>query len=324
MKRKFLFTLTSVLLCATLFTACTNTNSKAKFYGYWNYDAEIAAEGEETLVYTVTSDTNEPLKGISSDYTVQYTQGIYTTVLKTETVEGKAVYRYETNFSINVTFEYGGETVTHTDETKTWVQFEKSSEVYFRPIASHKEFVSHSPSNTSAGSLESCYQKFEYSVDIKYNGDVTKGETTVKTGATETSRSFGIDTKKYTYIDPEQLYFSVRGINPTGAAVNTTLLNYNPFTETVQEVKVSFGTADADAFQFSKDGGEAKAHQIAYYPVTLSVNEKNPGPSKTLWVAKCENAKTNEYRNVILQMETPLAYGMGSLIYKLTSANFSK
>jgi hypothetical protein len=324
MKRKFLLSLVSVLTCASILASCTPTNSKTKFYGYWNYDTDIATEGTETLTYSVSPDSDKPFSSINGNYTVQYTSGVYTTVLKTETLEERTVYRYETDLSIDVTFEYSGTTVTQTDTTKSWVQFEKSAENFLRPIASHKEFVSHSPVNSSVTKIEDCYQKFEYSIDTTYASDLKSGNSVIKTTQGETTDSFDIETKKYTFVDFEQLFFAVRGINPTGSASNTTLLSYNAFTGTVQELRVSFASSTADKFPFAKDGEETKSHEITYYPVTLSVKEKNSGPDKTLLVAKHENAKTNEYRNVILQMTTPLAYGMGSLVYKLTSATFSK
>ena len=101
---------------------------------------------------------------------------------------------------------------------------------------------------------------------------------------------------------------------------------YAPFTNAVQTIKASFASKEEGTeFTFKKDAEEEKKSRVInYYPVTLSIDAENPGQSQTAWIAETGNAKDNLYRNVILRLETPISYNLGTLIYELSSAEFSK
>ena len=76
-------------------------------------------------------------------------------------------------------------------------------------------------------------------------------------------------------------------------------------------------------FTFTLDGSDAKK-AINYVPFSVSISSDNPGATQTVWIAKTEDPLKNTYRNVILRLETPIAYGAGSLVYELTSGEFAK
>ena len=85
---------------------------------------------------------------------------------------------------------------------------------------------------------------------------------------------------------------------------------------------MSFSAEKGDDFTFQQNGTETST-AIQFYPVSIALDEKNSGQTQTAWVAKTTNPSNNRYRNVVLRLEAPLSYGMGSLIYTLKSANFS-
>ncbi len=329
MKGKFISSCAAVLLTASIFTACAGTSQKVIFSSNWQADNTVQNNQlTETLEYAVSF---EKSSSNTTGYDVDYQNGKYTTKLSTEQLDGKTIYVYETSLNIEVIFDYNGEqTEPLKDSVHTLVKFEKADQA-LRPIFSQKTVVSHSPDN-SASSLESCFDENTYVTTITYNPDYS-GESLIvytyqedKNGEKETKtyedkNSFALDTEKFTCLDNEQLAFALRGINPSlnsSAKFNV----YSPYVKAPQSVKATFNTATSADFSFTRNGTAIK-ETIEYYPVSVVLNEKNEGATQTVWIAKSTSIQANTYRNVILKLEQPLSYGLGSLVYTLQSATFS-
>jgi hypothetical protein len=320
MNRKNIFSCAALLLTVSFLTACAGTSQKIIFSSNWQADNTVQQnELTEKLEYEVTFEKGAPL---SDDYTLDYTNGKYTTNLSTEQYNGRTIYVYETKLEIDVVYQFGSEIEQLQDTVHSLVKFEKADKA-LRPISSHKEIVSHSPAN-GATELKKCYQLSHYSVDITYNEDYS-GETVLKNllpeAAQESTTSFKMDTEKYTCLDNEQLLFALRGINPTlspSAKFNV----YSPYVKATQSVKATFAAEEGIDFTFTRNGAIIK-EAIQYYPVSVALNEKNSGATQKVWIAKNTNILSNTYRNVVLRLETPLSYNLGSLIYKLKSAEFA-
>ena len=142
------------------------------------------------------------------------------------------------------------------------------------------------------------------------------------TEATPLTSNFSIDTKKYTYLDNEQLLFALRGLDPSSTSAPKFLV-YNAFADVVQTIKVSFSSETGEDFEIVKNGTTVK-DTIPYYSADVSIDSKNPGATQTAWLAKAIDPSVNTYRNVVLRLEAPLSYNLGTLVYKLKSANFSR
>lgn len=123
----------------------------------------------------------------------------------------------------------------------------------------------------------------------------------------------------YSYIDNEELLFALRGISYASAQQFQV---YNASVRRVQNVRVSPSSSDSDEFEFSL-GGQTSARAIEYYPLSISISESNPGATQTAWYAATTSASNNVYRNVMLRLETPISYNLGSLVYELQSAEFA-
>ncbi len=321
-KSKKILSLASVLLGASIFVSCTNTNSKVIFSEYWTENANIATENiTEELEYAVAFEKGA---GLNMPYSLEYTNGTYITRLKTEQSDGKTVYVYETDFSITVHYQYKGETVDLQDSVKTTVKFEKASSALY-PLSSHKEIVSHSPNNGAAEKVADCYEEYKYNIDTTYD-NAGKGVCVITKPDEEENNSisseFSIDTKKYNYLDNEQLLFALRGLSPASIS-SSTFSVYNAFTDSVQKIKVAFSSETGADFEFLKDGVSVK-DTISYYSADISIDSQNPGATQTAWVAKTVDPSKNTYRNVVLKLKTPISYNLGTLVYTLKSANFSK
>lgn len=309
MKRKTILSVTALLVCATTLSACSGANNKITFKEYWfenvGYTPNFVTE---TLVYDVEFEKGSGLS--TNNYTVEYTNGTFETKLTLE----EGYYLYETSLTIDVTYLYGSETFTATDTTVSWVKFEDSA--LMQPISSHKEIKNHVLN--SDGSALAVY---DYTLDTEYATDHKTGSTKLVDNTTpkKDDKPFEIE-DKYTYLDNEQLLLALRGISQTTSSGAFSV--YAPFSTVVQTINVSFGSkVEGEEFSFEKNGTPFK-NVVNYYPVSVSINAQSSGATQTAWIAATGDSSSNTYRNVMLQLKTPLSHNMGTLVYKLKSANF--
>lgn len=325
MKRKNVLALAALLISSTLLVSCTNQNQKVQFSEYWHKDMNTpSATVLEQLTYKVETDTSNAAS--ANSYSVDY-NGTYTTKLEKDAENN---YVYTTELSVTAVYDYGtGKSTELTDNVKSTVVFQNAANA-LKPVRTEKEIVSHSPvngdidANTDFNALKShCKVVVDYSKNESSVYNLLRAENENGYKTTEKIEIKDKDAKKYSYLDNEQLLFALRGINPTTTA-SPTLLVYAPFSGAVQQIKATIGTlaiAEDFAFQSVDRGAEEKA-DISYYPITLSINAKNSGAAHTVWIAKTTDSNSNQYRNVMLKYEAPIAYNLGKLVYTLTQADF--
>lgn len=322
MKRKNMKTLLALLLSATCLTACS-TSQKVSFSEYWRADSATKQDISETLEYAVTYESNDG----ATAYSLDYTNGKYVTTLTTETDEnGKKYYCYKTELTVTAVYTFNGEVAEFNDRTLTEVHFEQSSSL--KPTYSRKEFVNHSPvyglTVSEQTALDECYAPYDYVVETTYStieNGVGKCVVTNNEKTTTSENDFELDVEKYTYLDNEQLLFALRGIKATASTAHTFMV-YSPFARIGQRVKATFSSKEGTEFSYRRDGTDVK-ETIEYYPASIVLNEKNSGTTQTAWYAAITNPQSNTYRNVMLRLEVPLTYSLGTLTYQLTSANFA-
>jgi hypothetical protein len=194
-----------------------------------------------------------------------------------------------------------------------------------QPIYSEKTVKSHSPSNSTAPtSVEDCYTYYDYTVRIDYNDDCTSGTSSLtyntSVGLSDYAEDFEI-TGNYTYLDNEELIFAIRGMTLTATQ---RVYTYNASTQQVETLVVTPSSEVTDTFSFEIDG-EKKDRNITYYPTTVAKSGSNIGSTQTAWYAqntRTETDESNDYRNVLLRLEAPISYNLGTLVYSLTKATF--
>ena len=320
MKAKKLISIPALLLCGAIFSACTAGNQKLTFVEYWKSDSLSSETVAEKLIYDVVAED------LASDSFVQYQNGVYTSELTSLAQNDAVIYTLKTKLTIDVVYNYGGESASFQDSVVTEAVFDRS----LKPVSSHKEIVSHTPVNPSSNisKLSDCYNYFKTASDILY-GDATASVTlTTETqngdgtpDVTTKTPSVEFDDKKYTYLDNEQLLLALRGIDPSVTSSGKMLV-YSPFVNAVQTIKFNYSSQAGGEFSFTKNGTELSEKTIQYYPVTLQIDAKNSGNAQTAWIAKTTKAGDNTYRNVMLRLESPIAYGIGTLVYTLKTAEF--
>ena len=340
MKKKSIIAL-ALALSATALAACGNVNQKLSFNANWQQQIlnESQTASTEELTYEVKF---EKASFLQKDYfTVEYcgknndTPGSYTTKLE-YLPEGDA-YRYSTELKMDVKFTLAdGQFTAAQDVVTTETIFKKASKD-LQPISSTKNVVCHSPNNVAAITLDGTYKRYDYQfqIDYNYDGDTLSGGKLTQTDRAGTlldkeaypdgirTQEFGIDLKKYTYLDNEQILFAIRGLSSSTLAGAKKLNTYNASLGVVEINSLTPSTAAKTDFTFSLNGGEAKAHEIDYVPMTLKSENKNNKITQSLWYAKSGEANNNVYRNALLKMVVTMHYGLGMLTYTLKDAKFS-
>ena len=324
MKAKKLLPVLALALAATTFSACgEKTVSLGK---YWQLDATAKESFYEQAVYNVSSKSTE---SSYCNYTVEYT-GTFITTLESVTALDYD-YVFTTALEVTATFKVDGEEETVTDTATTEVKF--VAEDNLRPVSASKTMSCHVPLQGTFTSVNNCYTFVEYEYTVNYTQD-DKGKIAghydviqdddKTTFPLEDTFSFMED---YTYIDNESLLVAVRAfdVEESSATVST----YGVFTESTQKVKFTFSNPDEKAdktFNYTKinaDGTEtAIDKELSYRIAKISLDQSNPGGTQVINFAK--NESPNAYHNVILQITTPLSFGMGEIYYKLAKVSYFK
>ncbi len=324
--------ITALALTASLATFAACGNHSVAFGHYWNFSSLTDDELYEKCVYAVSS---ESLESGYANYTVSY-EGAYTTILEYNAAD--KTYTFTSKLDVNATFKINGEDKTETvaDSAESKVVFATANKS-LRPISSTKTMTCHTPLSGTFSDIAACYSTVDYTYTLTYpqdkNGGSVDGSYTVKNYSYDPQtvtlkKSFTFD-DDYTYIDNEQLLVATRAFSSD--ASSATVETYGVFAEQTQKVKYSFTNAEdnaAEPFTFTLTDKEGKAVEgeksILCRTASISLNQTNPGATQKVKLAKATDASKNTYRNVIVQITTPLSYGMGNIVYKLTSVTYKK
>ena len=324
MKRKLIPSLLALVLGVSAFGACTNSDQKVDFSNYWNENPLVAEEIHESLVYDVTFKANDTNL---VDYKLDYKDGKYTTELTSKVENDKLVYTYATTLTITAIYTLGEATQESTDTVTSTVKFYEAG-YGLQPISSTKEINASTPTPAANGEIDACYQKSHYTTSVSYNENCTEGKAVVTyypEGDVEKvyENTFEIEQKKFSYLDNEQLLLALRAVRNSTSSAKLNV--YSPFIETVQKVSWSFESEASAPFTFTKND-EAINPTITYRVAKMVLDEKNPGATQTVWIAKKPETSSdkNTHRNLMLRLETPLSYSLGSLVYTLNSVSYNK
>lgn len=307
-------------------TACADNTPGLAFSSNWyaQTDGNIdIGNTHETLTYAVGFEAAD-----GNDY-LTYKDGTYTATLTAKSTalgdgsSSEPCYHLDTTFTVTVVYTVGGESKEYTDTVKSHVEF-RDVRLALRPVRSTKTVVSHIPASMYAPeTLDKACNEYSYTYSTEYDTECTKA--TIKTKYTAPER----DEQTYevqlsgggTYLDNEQILFAMRGldmksavrfrsVNPVSRNVSTLSMTATPASETYKST-------------FSVGDEAAKEHELTAYTFSLGYGGSNPGQPQKLTYAAVTSTSDNTYRNVMLRMETPVIYSLGTLVYTLTAAQFS-
>ena len=328
MKFKKTGAIAALSMAAAVSLSACSVSQPTQFNARWRKAVTDASENvdlggaKEIAEYNVSFE-----KGGNDAYSVNYSNGKYKTELSAE----NGNYVYETTLSIDVSYTFGAETASFAGENGDTVYSKviaKSTQNGLKPVSSVKKIAAHVPASASPVSLtgsNGCYREYFYVITTDYSANsctieyfADKTFETAHPSYKAQTHTFEPD-DKYSLIDNEELLLAVRAIDKT-----STLYVYNTAAGKLQSVSVSKSNAEKTEFSFMIAGKEEAAakHDVSYVPYSLAINDTAPGATQKVWVAETTKAENNEYRNVILKMETPLSFNLGTLVYELSSVDF--
>ena len=352
MKSKKFIALACALASTTVLVACSG-EQKINFTANWQSNTtgtEFSNLSTEQLSYDVTFDEGKNM--FADSYSVSYENGKYETKLTgvtkakaTEEIENfellqgeeknlrgtistDKLYRYETTFSIDVQYvlkKTGETSETFTDSVKTVAYF-KGAANGLTPIYSHKELICKSPVGSDVSKLNQCYVSYHLTTDIDYTAK--KAASTIRdyegtylrkekdAEFAEKTSTFTPSSEDYTYLDNEQLLFAIRGMGTSATSFSV----YQAPERTKKKIDVTVGKKTGYTVKAGILGEKEK--NVHYRAYTLTYDSANPGGAQVAWIANTTDADDNTNRNVMLRLETPLGYNIGSLVYTLKSAKF--
>lgn len=317
MKTKKLLPILAVTLAAAVFSGCSTGSKTVEFKNYWLKDLTAASveQYEETLSYNVTFEKESGVDSMA--YDLDYQNGSYTTTLKHYS-DGKCEFTTKLTIDAVYTLE-GGAPVVKQDIVETYVQFYRAQDA-LTPIKSTKTIHSHTPKNIAedVDSVEECFLEAWYSIETNYaegEGVCVTQDLIPPEGSDQLSDPETFDFsmgKKYSYLDNEQLLIGLRAMSTSTSSA--TVKTFSPFAETVQKISVSFDSDEASTTLDVTENGTLSAKKpFTYRAAELSISATNSGATQTVWIA------TEKSRNVMLRLETPLSFNLGTLVYSLNS-----
>lgn len=311
-----------------LLTACGGGDNSIQITANWHKNTgtrdDITGVNEQ-LEYSVSFVKNT---AEGAPFTIEYENGVYTTAL-TYVTSPTLRYRYRTKLDMDVHFTLNGEsseTFHDTVETETYFMTVSNG---LKPISSVTTTTSTIPlsqPSTPPDSLEEgmAYKRYSYKTVTEYAEDLSQA--TVSTeyyikndkGETETVPSDPVTVKitaNYSFFDPNQVLFAIRGMD-MGAALSFNTIDPQVNAEaTVRMEEAPTAITYKPAFL---------TEEINAYQLRISYNKQNSGPSRTVvYAKKSDDASNNVYRNVMLRLEQPILNSYGTLVYNLTKADFS-
>ena len=310
-----------------LLSGCGGVTPALNFQANWYKRTDLTNNIEDTreqLEYLVTFDS----AALSNGFALSYSDGVYKTELKNDTDEqsGKSIYVFSSELNIKVSFELGGrKTEYFEDHVYTEARFLSAAEG-LTPLSSRREVLSHVPYTDNPVALEASYNVYDYTFETVYDAALTTAETIF------TDRSSGKEPERRTYdiegdgsfLDNEQIVFALRGLS---LATNMTFRSVNSVTGRVQDVRLS-EVADCPEehldWSFEADGQTVEAKSVAATSVMIGYTGSNPGQPQTAVYAKKTDPLSNTYRNVLLELNAPVVYSLGTLHYRLNKATFTR
>lgn len=314
---------------ALLLAGCTSGVSRLTLSANWyaNSDTTVGISGTyEELQYSVTFEAKDASP--SDQLSVSYEPGVYTSKLVNSTVETAegVMPCYYLSTRLEITGRYTLNGVTGEDFTDV-----VTSEAWFldvttelRPVKSVKNVLTHSAVSASPSTLEDGIMVYEYTYTTNYNADCSQAtvviDYTKPDNATKVEKTIDLSGNG-SYLDNETILFAMRGVSTSAACSFRTI---NPVTQAQSGIGMSaVPTAESKTYTFSVNGTSAE-RTLNAYSFSLGYSGSNPGqPQELVYAAKVTDGNANTYRNVLLEMRVPVLQSLGTLVYRLTDAQFN-
>ncbi len=313
--------------------------------------SSVLFDAKETAVYTVDFS-----KGANTNYSLEYTQGQYTTTfyaiqydwndssipqeLKAEG-ETDPVYVYETSLTLTGKFVVGSDEHEFTNVIET-VSYFRSAANNLSPVYSMQDIQCTSPNSLQPASIETAYVEMDRVYETYYSRDGGTAVTTVTARGNDDIQS-GTTTAgtgtEYTLFDSSSLGVALRGMSQSSTQLFDVFVPVNGANARYQAAWGSSATVASDndaytgiiaAMNSAADDGyilngrdEEGARQFSWTPVTVSLVSSMAGPSNTYYYASVTNADLNTQRAVLMRVEEVVPFNLGTIVYNLQSVELN-
>jgi hypothetical protein len=252
------------------------------------------------------------------------------------------VYVYKTYLTISGSYKYknSGEVKEFDDSIQT-ISYFRSAKNNLQPVYTKQIIKSTSPATYAATSLASTYVEMDAVYETFYNKSCNSAiiKTTDNTSTTEVADKQVSLTGTYSLFDTAYLPLALRSLTLSSGSTHTfdVMIPINGTTSVYQASGSSSAKLDAtydddkqiiDALNSSTPTTYVFANTDSegntYYEcnsATLSLVDSMSGPSYTYYYATVPNNSFNAARAVLLKMNTPIYFGLGTLTYVLSSLN---
>lgn len=305
----------TMLAAAVTLSACGSTGLSLN--ANWYRDTTITAgisNTYEKLSYDVSF-----TEGSNPTFSVDYKTGTYETVFKNSiytwedgTVEDVYVLTSTLSISGSYTFTATGAKQDFTDSVTSQVIFRPVTKSLF-PIYSEKSYETTAPTALTPASADEMCTTYRYTDRVQYNYAGTEAVLTRTEEGEPAEKTLDLPNSG-TLWDNEQLLFSIRALGYGSYSLQT--LNANA--QGLQLLNLTAAGQEAE-YKHTLNGTEEK---LGVNHFRLSLSDSMSGSAQVLTYAQ-KTEGPNEYRNVLLKLQTPLAYSLGSLTYTLTNAQFA-
>ncbi len=330
----------------------TSASVERDSFDYWQNNKETATyaitftEGENSsykVSYNCSSATYSTEFYMLAEYDWKSENIIEEYRSTEEESDTEPVYVYKTSLVISGSYEMksGGAKKDFSDELTT-VSYFRPAGKNLQPVYSYQKVKNTAPATLSANSIDSAFVEIDEEYETFYNKRCSQATVLKTVNGKEGKETEKIGLKSgYSNFDNSQIRAAIRAFTLSDGASRTFYV-LSPQNGGIQSVTASVSGAvelgendkaittalvNAPDDYIFFDGlvadkkEDEKDRNIRYSAVSLSVDQSLKGTSPTLWYTTVENNDLNTTRCVLLKMITPLAFGMGTLNYTLSSLN---
>lgn len=338
----------------------TSTVVENNEFDFWRSHKEVAAysisfnEGTNSS-YSVEYDTTNAtyttqfyMAAENYDWTSTEIPEDFRLTASEDTVTEEPVYVYETEMYISGVYKAEDGTKSEFDDEISSICMYRTAGNNLQPVYSKQIVKNTTPAALSAGTVEGAFIKVDAEYETYYNYDCTAAYVKTLDNSTNneedknTEKTINLkDKRKYSTFDNSQLRAAIRAFTMTESATRT----FNvvlPQDGSVQTVTASIAAPaelnpDADGEKqiidaldacqpddyifFDRKQGTDNELNYRYNALQLAISANLQGATPTLWYTTVENQDVNTTRSVLIRMSTPVAFGMGTLVYELKSLN---
>lgn len=325
------------LAAVAAFTACSATTPSVKPYWYAKVSDGMEST-QEILHYQVKSPSEKDNTATNSTYSVRYESGEYTVRFyntsfdpeklgietDSDAYRGRSVYCLETELTVSGTYVFPAQDEEEEDQTKEFND-SVSSVCYFlsaadllAPVYSRKEVHSLSPATEKPTKLEECFTQYDYVTVCDYGAKKYSYTDSVnasknKTGKIEIPQS-GL------FIDNEELFLLGRALDVSSSNTVQVFSPYLGKSETVVFSAAQSTTYAEDGYVFRNDKEDKNMTVDTVNLVKMYNRGVITGNPQKVYYAT--DSTTENHRNVMIALRSPLPYNLGYLEYTLSDATF--